>query len=93
MLTPGEGMLVGSFARAMFLVHSECAESRYSSCSATGSTPHSSQLLRLTKGSLTLQIHKLKAFSSECWPSECYPMTSIRRHQGLHSVLELSQCC
>lgn len=25
----GEGMLVGSFARALFLVHSECAESRY----------------------------------------------------------------
>ena len=25
----GEGMLVGSFARSLFLVHSECAESRY----------------------------------------------------------------
>lgn len=29
LLQPGEGMLVGSFARAMFLVHSECAESKY----------------------------------------------------------------
>ena len=29
MLAPGEGMLVGSFARAGFLVHSECTESRY----------------------------------------------------------------
>lgn len=29
LLTPGEGMLVGSFARSLFLVHSECAESRY----------------------------------------------------------------
>eukprot|EP00887_Chlorella_sp_A99_P008100 scaffold12.g8100.t1 len=26
---PGEGLLVGSFARALFLVHSECAESSY----------------------------------------------------------------
>ena len=26
---PGEGLLVGSFARALFLVHSECAESAY----------------------------------------------------------------
>lgn len=25
----GEGMLAGSFARSLFLVHSECAESRY----------------------------------------------------------------
>ncbi|CAD7694954.1 unnamed protein product [Ostreobium quekettii] len=29
MLCMGEGMLVGSFSRALFLVHSECAESRY----------------------------------------------------------------
>ena len=29
MMVPGEGLLVGSFARALFLVHSECAESRY----------------------------------------------------------------
>ncbi len=29
LLTMGEGMLVGSFARALFVVHSECAESRY----------------------------------------------------------------
>lgn len=29
MLVPGEGMLVGNFARAGFLVHSECTESRY----------------------------------------------------------------
>ncbi|KAK9816998.1 hypothetical protein WJX72_008045 [[Myrmecia] bisecta] len=29
LLVPGEGMLVGSFARTLFLVHSECAESRY----------------------------------------------------------------
>ncbi|PRW34003.1 3-dehydroquinate synthase-like protein isoform X1 isoform A [Chlorella sorokiniana] len=29
LLAMGEGMLVGSFARALFLVHSECAESRY----------------------------------------------------------------
>jgi 3-dehydroquinate synthase class II len=28
-LHPGEGLLVGSFARTMFLVHSECAESAY----------------------------------------------------------------
>jgi 3-dehydroquinate synthase class II len=28
-LRPGEGMLVGSFARALFLVHSECLESQY----------------------------------------------------------------
>ena len=28
-MVPGEGMLVGSFARAMFLVHSECEESGY----------------------------------------------------------------
>lgn len=28
-LAPGEGMLVGNFARAAFLVHSECTESRY----------------------------------------------------------------
>ncbi|KAK9805736.1 hypothetical protein WJX73_003580 [Symbiochloris irregularis] len=28
-MVPGEGMLVGSFARALFLVHSECAESSY----------------------------------------------------------------
>lgn len=28
-MVPGEGMLVGSFARALFLVHSECAESTY----------------------------------------------------------------
>jgi hypothetical protein len=29
MLAPGEGMLVGSFSRALFLVHSECMESAY----------------------------------------------------------------
>ncbi|KAL3152277.1 hypothetical protein ABBQ32_001351 [Trebouxia sp. C0010 RCD-2024] len=29
LLAPGEGMLVGNFARAAFLVHSECTESRY----------------------------------------------------------------
>ncbi|KAI8470154.1 MAG: 3-dehydroquinate synthase [Monoraphidium minutum] len=29
MLSPGEGMLVGSFSRALFLVHSECMESAY----------------------------------------------------------------
>ena len=29
MLSPGEGMLVGSFARALFLVHSECEASDY----------------------------------------------------------------
>ncbi|GAQ82381.1 3-dehydroquinate synthase family protein [Klebsormidium nitens] len=29
LLKPGEGMLVGSFARALFLVHSECLESNY----------------------------------------------------------------
>ena len=28
-MVPGEGMLVGSFARGMFLVHSECEESGY----------------------------------------------------------------
>jgi 3-dehydroquinate synthase class II len=28
-MTPGEGLLVGSFARALFLVHSECADSGY----------------------------------------------------------------
>ena len=28
-LAPGEGMLVGSFSRALFLVHSECEESAY----------------------------------------------------------------
>lgn len=29
LLAPGEGMLIGNFARAAFLVHSECTESRY----------------------------------------------------------------
>ena len=29
LMVPGEGMLVGNFARALFLVHSECAESSY----------------------------------------------------------------
>ncbi|KAF5837718.1 3-dehydroquinate synthase-domain-containing protein [Dunaliella salina] len=29
MLVPGEGMLVGSFARGLLLVHSECEESEY----------------------------------------------------------------
>ncbi|KAL4423284.1 hypothetical protein ABPG77_004553 [Micractinium sp. CCAP 211/92] len=29
LLAPGEGLLVGSFARGLFLVHSECAESQY----------------------------------------------------------------
>lgn len=29
MLVPGEGMLAGSFARGLFLVHSECEESAY----------------------------------------------------------------
>ncbi|CAM6081822.1 unnamed protein product [Calypogeia fissa] len=29
LLGPGEGLLVGSFARALFLVHSECLESDY----------------------------------------------------------------
>lgn len=28
-MVPGEGMLVGSFARGLFLVHSECTESSY----------------------------------------------------------------
>ena len=28
-MVPGEGMLGGSFARALFLVHSECAASAY----------------------------------------------------------------
>ena len=28
-MVPGEGMMVGNFARALFLVHSECAESTY----------------------------------------------------------------
>jgi 3-dehydroquinate synthase class II len=28
-MAPGEGMLVGSFARGLLLVHSECAESAY----------------------------------------------------------------
>eukprot|EP00877_Chromochloris_zofingiensis_P009271 jgi/Chrzof1/4598/Cz14g19200.t1 len=29
LLVPGQGMLVGSFSRALFLVHSECMESQY----------------------------------------------------------------
>ena len=29
LLVPGEGLLVGSFARALFLVHSECSKSAY----------------------------------------------------------------
>lgn len=29
LLNPGEGLLVGSFARALFLVHSECLETKY----------------------------------------------------------------
>lgn len=29
LLNPGEGLLVGSFARALFLVHSECLETSY----------------------------------------------------------------
>ena len=29
LLRPGEGLLVGSFARALALVHSECAASAY----------------------------------------------------------------
>jgi 3-dehydroquinate synthase class II len=29
MMAPGEGLLVGSFSRALFLVHSECMESAY----------------------------------------------------------------
>jgi len=29
LLAPGEGLLVGSFARALALVHSECGESAY----------------------------------------------------------------
>jgi hypothetical protein len=29
LLGPGEGLLVGSFARCLALVHSECGESRY----------------------------------------------------------------
>jgi 3-dehydroquinate synthase class II len=29
LLVLGEGLLVGSFARALFLVHSECSESAY----------------------------------------------------------------
>lgn len=29
LLRPGEGLLVGSFARGLFLVHSECLESNY----------------------------------------------------------------
>ena len=29
MMVPGEGLLVGSFARGLFLVHSECSESLY----------------------------------------------------------------
>ncbi|KAJ7570315.1 hypothetical protein O6H91_01G114700 [Diphasiastrum complanatum] len=29
LLAPGEGLLVGSFARGLFLVHSECLESEY----------------------------------------------------------------
>ena len=29
LLAPGEGLLVGSFAGGLFLVHSECAESKY----------------------------------------------------------------
>jgi len=29
LLAPGEGLLVGSFARALALVHSECAASAY----------------------------------------------------------------
>jgi len=29
LMAPGEGLLVGNFARALFLVHSECAESSY----------------------------------------------------------------
>jgi 3-dehydroquinate synthase class II len=28
-MRPGEGLLVGSFARGLFLVHSECLESNY----------------------------------------------------------------
>lgn len=28
-MVPGEGLLVGSFARGLFLVQSECAESLY----------------------------------------------------------------
>ena len=90
MLTPGEGMLVGSFARAMFLVHSECAASRYA---ALLQETHLTQLLRLDKAPLSLQIHKFKAFQGECWPSECHPTTSLQRHLGRHCVLELSQCC
>ena len=53
LLAPGEGLLVGSFARALFLVHSECAKSAYinsrpfrvnagpvRSCTASGKTLH-----------------------------------------------------
>lgn len=29
LLVPGEGLLSGNFAAALFLVHSECAESKY----------------------------------------------------------------
>lgn len=29
LLAPGEGLLAGSFAAGLFLVHSECAESKY----------------------------------------------------------------
>lgn len=29
LMVPGEGLMVGSFARGLFLVHSECAESQY----------------------------------------------------------------
>jgi 3-dehydroquinate synthase class II len=29
LMRPGEGLLVGSFARGLFLVHSECLESNY----------------------------------------------------------------
>ena len=29
LLVPGEGLLVGSFAGGLFLVHSECLESAY----------------------------------------------------------------
>eukprot|EP00891_Asterochloris_glomerata_P005587 jgi/Astpho2/5587/fgenesh1_pg.00079_%23_44_t len=64
MLMPGEGMLVGSFARAMFLVHSECAESRYinsrpfrvnagpvHSYTVAGSTGRTAYLAELKSGS------------------------------------------
>lgn len=77
LLAPGEGLLVGSFARALFLVHSECAESAYIN----------SRPFRVNAGPVRSCTASGKTL--QCIPASPQPWASICR--GLDRLLQSSE--